>query len=152
MVMMKKKTRFRWASALQEFFKMKTEKVNICGKCYWNYVVWEKYRNYDCKWSGIRTSVDSILINVIVAGPTQQELISSSPFGQNGYHFTDDSFKCIFKNEKFCILIQISLKFVPKGPIESKSELLQVMAWRWTGDKPLPEPMLTQFIDAYILH
>ena len=26
------------------------------------------------------------------------------------------------------------------------------MAWRWTGDKPLPEPMLIQFTDAYIRH
>ena len=23
------------------------------------------------------------------------------------------------------------------------------MAWRRTGDKPLPEPMMTQFTDAY---
>ena len=29
-------------------------------------------------------------------------------------------FKCIFLNEKFCILIQTSLKFVPKGPTGSK--------------------------------
>ena len=24
------------------------------------------------------------------------------------------------------------------------------MAWHWTGDKPLSEPMLTQFTDAYM--
>ena len=30
--------------------------------------------------------------------------------------------------------------------------MVQVMAWRQTGDKPLPEPMLTQFIDAYMQH
>ena len=24
------------------------------------------------------------------------------------------------------------------------------MAWRWTGNKPLPEPMLIQFTDAYM--
>ena len=41
---------------------------------------------------------------------------SSSP-GQNGRHFTDDIFNCIFVNEKFCILIQISMTFVPKGPV-----------------------------------
>ena len=61
-------------------------------------------------------------------------------------------FKCIFMYEKFCTLIQISLKFVPKGPIDNNSVLVQVMAWRWTGDKPLPEPMLAQFIDAYMRH
>ena len=30
--------------------------------------------------------------------------------------------------------------------------LVQVMAWRLFGAKPLPEPMLTQFIDAYMCH
>ena len=61
-------------------------------------------------------------------------------------------FKCISLHEKFCILIQISLKFVCKGPIDNKWALVQVMAWRWTGDKPLSEPMLTQFTDAYMRH
>ena len=27
---------------------------------------------------------------------------------------------------------------------------MEVMAWRQTGDKPLPEPMMTQFTDAYM--
>ena len=52
-------------------------------------------------------------------------------------------------NEKLCILIQIWLKFIPKGPIDNKSALVQVMAWRRPGDKPLLEPVLTQFTDAY---
>ena len=55
-------------------------------------------------------------------------------------------------NEKFCILIQISLKFVLEGPTDNKSALVQVMAWCWTDTKPLPEPMLTQFTDAYMRH
>ena len=36
---------------------------------------------------------------------------------QNGRHFADDIFKCIFLNENFWIPIKISLKFVPKGSI-----------------------------------
>ena len=55
-------------------------------------------------------------------------------------------------NEKFCILIPISQKLVQKGPINIRLTLVQVMALRWTGDKPLPESMLTQFIDAYMQH
>ena len=47
-------------------------------------------------------------------------------------------------NEKFCISIKISLKFVPKGPIGNISALVEIMAWRGRGDKPLSEPMLTQ--------
>ena len=44
--------------------------------------------------------------------------------GQNGRHFSNDIFICIFINEKFCILIRISLKFVPKGPVDNKSALV----------------------------
>ena len=62
----------------------------------------------------------------------------------------DDIFKRIFLNENVKILIQISLQFVPRGPIDNKSALVQVMAWRRTGDKPLSEPMLTSFTDAYM--
>ena len=43
--------------------------------------------------------------------------LNSSPSGQNGRQFADVIFSCIFINEKFCILIIISLKLVPKGPI-----------------------------------
>ena len=82
----------------------------------------------------------------------QKQAINSSPPGQNGRHFADDIFKCIFMNEKFCISIKISLKFVPKGQIDNKSALVQVMAWRQTGDKPLPEPILTLFTNAYTQH
>ena len=45
-------------------------------------------------------------------------------------------------NGRFCISIRISLKFIPKGPIDNTSALVQVKAWHRTGDKPLPEPML----------
>ena len=55
-------------------------------------------------------------------------------------------------NEKFHILIQISLKFVLNIPIDSKSAMVQVMAWRRTGDKPLTEPMVAEFTDAYMQH
>ena len=47
---------------------------------------------------------------------------------------------------------QISLKFVPKSQIDKNSALVQVMAWRQTGDKPLPEPILSQFTDTYMRH
>ena len=62
----------------------------------------------------------------------------------------DDIFKCIYLNENDRIPIQISLKFVPRSPINNKPALVQVMAWCWIGDKPLPEIMITQFIDAYM--
>ena len=52
-------------------------------------------------------------------------------------------------NEKLCISIQFPLKFIPRGLNDKKSALVQVMAWRRIGAKPLPEPRLTWLIDAY---
>ena len=49
---------------------------------------------------------------------------NSSPLKQNGRHFADDVFKCIFMIEKWCILIQISLNFVPKGLTDNKRALI----------------------------
>ena len=57
-------------------------------------------------------------------------------------HFADDIFKCLFLNEKSSISINISLKFVPEGRINNIPALVQIMAWRRLGDKPLSEPMM----------
>ena len=61
---------------------------------------------------------------------------------QNGRHFADAIFKSIFLNENVWISIKISLKFVPKCPINNIPALVQIMAWRWPGDKSLSEPMM----------
>ena len=61
---------------------------------------------------------------------------------QNGRHFTDDIFKCIFLNEDMWISIDISLKFVPKDQINDNPALVQIMAWLRPGDKPLSEPVM----------
>ena len=49
---------------------------------------------------------------------------------QNGRHFA------------VWIPIKISLNFVPKGPINNILALVQIMAWRRPGDKPLSELMM----------
>ena len=49
-----------------------------------------------------------------------------------------------FMNEKFCILIKISLKLVPKGPVDKNAAPI--------GTKPLSEPMLTWFTHVYMWH
>ena len=61
---------------------------------------------------------------------------------RNEQHFADDIFKRIFSNENVWISIEISLKFVPKSPINNIPALVQIMAWRRWGDKPLSEPMM----------
>ena len=49
-------------------------------------------------------------------------------------------FPCAFYLMKILYFVWISLKFAPMSPIDNTSTLVQVMAWRRTGDKPLPEP------------
>ena len=72
--------------------------------------------------------------------PHRQSLNTLRP-RQVGCQFLD-IFKCIFMNENIWILIEISLKFVPKGPINNIPTLVQIMAWCRPGDKPLSEPMM----------
>ena len=61
---------------------------------------------------------------------------------QNGRHFADDISKQIFVNENGWILIKISLKFLPRSPINNILALFQIMAWRRPGDKLLFEPKM----------
>ena len=65
---------------------------------------------------------------------------------QYGRHFPDDIFKCIFLNENEWILIKILLKFIPECPINNISSLVQIMAWRRPGDKPLSEPTMVSLL------
>ena len=71
---------------------------------------------------------------------------------QNGRRFADDTFKRIYLNETYRISIKISLKFVPKGPINNIQALVQIMAWRRPGNKPLSEPMMVMSTHAYMSH
>ena len=78
--------------------------------------------------------------------------LNSSPPGQDGCHFPDDIFKCIFVNENFCMWVKISLQIVPKGPIDNSPALVKSMAWRRIGNKPFSEPMLARFNDTRMWH
>ena len=64
----------------------------------------------------------------------------------NRRHFADDIFRCIFENENEWISSRISLKFVPKVRINNIPALVQIMAWRRQGDKPLSEPMMVSLL------
>ena len=49
-----------------------------------------------------------------------------------------------FLNKNVWILITISLKLVSKGPNDNIPALVQIMAWRRPGDKPLSEAMVVR--------
>ena len=55
-------------------------------------------------------------------------------------------FKRIFLNENVRISIKISMKFVPKGPINNNPEYFQIMGWRRSGDNSLSEPMMVSLL------
>ena len=65
---------------------------------------------------------------------------------QDGRHFADDIFTCIFFNENCCTLMKLSLKYVRKGPINNNPAMVQIMAWRRSGAKPLSEPMMISLL------
>ena len=65
---------------------------------------------------------------------------------QNGHHFPDDILKCIFLNKNVWNLINISLIFFPKVPINLIPALAQIMAWHQPGDKPLSGPMMVNLL------
>ena len=58
---------------------------------------------------------------------------------QNGRHFADGTFKRIFLKENVRISIKISLKFVPKSPIDNIPALFEII-WSNGG----------KFTDAYM--
>ena len=79
-------------------------------------------------------------------------LLTHSPLDKMAAISADDICKCNFVNENYKIPIQISLKLVPRSTINSNPALVQVMAWRRTGDRPLPEQVMIQFTDTYMRH
>ena len=74
------------------------------------------------------------------------------PLDKMAAFLTDDNFKCIFLDQNDGIPVKMSLKFVSRSPIDNNPALVQEMDWRRTGDKPLPEPMLTRLTGAYMRH
>ena len=64
---------------------------------------------------------------------------------QNCPHFADDIFRCIFMNASMTFA-DISLKFVPKFRINNILSLVQIMAWRIPGDKPLSKPLMVNLL------
>ena len=65
---------------------------------------------------------------------------------QNGHHLPDNTFKCIFLNENVLISIKVSLKFVPKCPINNIPALVQTMTCRQPGNTPLSEPVMVSLV------
>ena len=111
------------------------------SKFWMGLVKWEK-------WLHLSLQVDNINIKPFATCVKNFNVCSLNTLRlrQNGRHFPDVSFKCIFLNESAWIPIKISLKFVSNGPIDNIPAFVQQMAWRWPGDKPLSEPMVVRLL------
>ena len=94
----------------------------------------------------------TIHITVLLCGNKRlvMQAFNTLRLRQNGRDFANDIFKRIFLKEKARFFTKISLKFVLKGPIDNNPALVKIMTWRRLGDKPLSEPTLTRFTDAYL--
>ena len=84
-----------------------------------------------------------IFFRILSVRGTPSDLNTLRP-RQDGRRFPDDIFKWLFFNEIIWISIKIFLKFVLRGPINNIPALVQIMAWRLPGDKPLSEPMIVK--------
>ena len=72
---------------------------------------------------------------------------SLTHWGRGEMNILQTKFSNIFSSVKmFKISIKISLKFVPKGPINNVPALIQIMAWCCPGNKPLSGPLMVSLL------
>ena len=111
----------------------------------WKFRLYKKQEFVTAAFHQLSISSTTVCISCMWGNNHNQFLNTLRP-RQNGRHFADDIFKCILLNENTSILINISLKFVPEGRINNIPALVQIMAWRRLGDKPLSEPMMVSLL------
>ena len=91
-------------------------KVTLSNEFSWNF-----YWNFTdvCSSGSYWQQVNIGLGNSLSLKHVTSHYLNSSPSGQNGRYFTEYIFRCIFVSEKICILIKISVIFVPKVQMSS---------------------------------
>ena len=104
------------------------------------------YYCMNCWWTDGQTNRQTGRQCHTIIHPIYRQVYNTLRPRQNGHHFPDDIFIFIFLNENVWISVKISLKFVPKGSINNIPALIQIMAWRQPGDKPLSESMLVSLL------
>ena len=98
----------------------------------------KKWENSDVQSAiSVWQTVDPVGLGVFVVLLTHLPLEKMAAISQ-----TDDIFRYIFLNKNVWISIKISLKFVPRGPINNIPALVQMMVWCRLGDKQLSEPKI----------
>ena len=106
--------------------------------------IWEQFHS-ECPTTILYNEFENKTFKTTATYATNQWVDTLRP-RQNGCHLPDDIFKRIFLNENVWISLKISLKFVPKVPINNVPALVLIMAWCCPGDKPLSEPMMVSLL------
>ena len=125
---------------------------NIKDHHHWPRFEWNGYTHKGPIMRGGFSCHEAIMLIVDRGGSKINSPPPPLPLDKMAAALAHDIFKCMFLNENDRIPIQISLKFIPRSPIDNKPAVAQVMAWRRIGDKPLSEPMLTWFTYANMRH
>ena len=120
---------------------MKNKAVKYIYNMYWWWFNYSLYLFFLRKiiWGGVYCKCPITNLIIHTSGSWSRAVNTLRPI-QNGRRFADDTFKRIFLNENVRISIKISLKFIPKGPINNNPALVQIMAW------PLSEPMMVSLL------
>ena len=107
------------------------------------------FKNMHMKMSSAKWQPFCLSLNVLtklsvmeITGPTSGWLMLTHWGRDKWTPFRQRHFQMNFLDWKCLISIKISLKFVPKGPINKIPALVQITAWRRPGDKLLSEPMM----------
>ena len=119
--------------------------MSVCSCMTWFCITHanEKYRKQTRLWNHERHAISHPYRHAVGAFCNYFNTLRPK---QNGRHFTDNRLKCFFLNENAWISIKISLKFVPECPINNIAALVQRLAWRQSGAKPLSEPMMVRLL------
>ena len=96
------------------------------------YTQHEDYNWYSCP---NRETLNSITLSLTQWGRDKMVVISQTKISKKR-----------FLNKNVRISLKISLKFVPKVQINNNPTVVQIMAWRWPGDKPLSEPLVVNLL------
>ena len=88
------------------------------------------------EYSDWSTSIYSYVLDTLREIPTHRGRDKLAPI------FPTRHFQMHFLEWKFYALTQISLKFVPKGPIDNIRALADMMAWHRTGNTPLTQSIM----------
>ena len=105
-------------------------------------LAWTSCRSYK-QYTNIRHSCNVIMMYLVMFLFRDPNKLTPR---YNSCHFSDDNFKWNILNENVSVLIKNSLKLVSSGPINNIPALVQIMAWRLVGAKPLSEPMMGSFL------